>query len=361
MPALSWKSCFGRLRSMRPLHRIVAAIALLYPLSLLAAAAALRFVGERWWVTGLALYLPRLPFAAPLPFIAIAVGAWPQLRRLFWTQIVALFLLVFVLMGFVLPWPTRPAKEAPVLRLLSYNINAATGGVKNIVAEIDRYSPDVVLLQELGFASESVGSLLQERYPIIHVSGQFLLATRYPVSSIIEPEEIDYGGRQRSPRFVRQILQTPLGDIALYNVHPLSPREIFYSLRGRGLRRELLSRRLFSSANAAVFQSNSGLRNLQVERFTEAAARETDPVVIAGDTNLASLSFVLHHYLSGYQDGFAKAGWGFGYTFPTDRGVWMRLDRVFASEQLRFVRFEVGTSIASDHHCVVAELQRRNP
>jgi endonuclease/exonuclease/phosphatase (EEP) superfamily protein YafD len=82
-------------------------------------------------------------------------------------------------------------------------------------------------------------------------------------------------------------------------------------------------------------------------------------VVIAGDTNLPGLSHVLHRYLSRYQDGFAKAGWGFGYTFPTrPRGPWMRIDRIVASDELRFVRFRVGRSLASDHECVVADLQR---
>jgi endonuclease/exonuclease/phosphatase family metal-dependent hydrolase len=38
----------------------------------------------------------------------------------------------------------------------------------------------------------------------------------------------------------------------------------------------------------------------------------------------------------------------------------MRIDRILSSEQLRFVRFEVGASQASDHLCVVADLQRRS-
>jgi vancomycin resistance protein VanJ len=346
---------------MKRLHRIVGTIAALYPISLLGAAGVLRYVGERWWVTGVGLYLPRLLFAAPLPIIAVALGASPPLRRLFWTQVVAFFLLVFPLMGFVLPWPHSPVREAPTMRLLSYNIDAAIGGIDNIVDEINHYSPDVVVLQELGRAGESMSAALQTLYPTVHVSGQFLLATRYPVSSTNDPDQIDYDGRLRSPRFVRQVLVTPLGEIALYDVHPLSPREIFYALRGRGLRRELLSRHFYSSASAAIYQVNNGLRTLQVQDFAGAAQRETDPVVIAGDTNLPGLSYVLHRYLSEYQDGFVKAGWGFGYTFPTNRHPWMRLDRILASEELRFVRFEVGRSVSSDHRCVIADLQRRGP
>jgi hypothetical protein len=40
----------------------------------------------------------------------------------------------------------------------------------------------------------------------------------------------------------------------------------------------------------------------------------------------------------------------------------MRLDRIFASRSLRFVGFSVGKHTwASDHHCVIADLQRRAP
>jgi endonuclease/exonuclease/phosphatase (EEP) superfamily protein YafD len=275
-----------------------------------------------------------------------------------WTQLAALLVLVFPLMGFVLPWPASRSPSSPVLRVLSYNIDSGNGGADEIVAEIDRHAPDVVFLQEVS-AAEPIESLLRARYATVRTGNQFIVASRYPILSTTDPEKLDYEGRHRSPRFLRLVLDTPLGAIVFYNVHPLSPRETFYSMRGHGFRREILSGRLFSSATSAVFQANSGLRARQVEAFSDAAGRETSPVVIAGDTNLPGLSFLLNQYLSEYQDGFSKAGWGFGYTFPSDRGPWMRIDRIFASEGLRFVRFEVGRSRASDHHCVVADLQRR--
>jgi hypothetical protein len=53
------------------------------------------------------------------------------------------------------------------------------------------------------------------------------------------------------------------------------------------------------------------------------------------------------------------AGWGFGYTYPYNLFRWMRIDRIMASDQLRFVGFQRGSSTASDHVCVVADLQRR--
>jgi len=341
---------------MKWVRRGVAGAALIYPVFLLGAAAALRFVGEGWWVTAVALYLPRIALAAPLPLAVAGLVVCGRAGWL-WTQSISALVLLFPLMGLVVPVPRLARDNAPTIRLLSYNINSAMSGVGKIAEEVERYSPDVVFLQEIAQGDE-LKRVLRSRYPTVDVSGQFLAATRYTIESMVDPERLPFEGRERSPRFVEYVMDTPIGRVALYNVHPLSPREDFYVLRGRGLRSEILSGRIFSGAAGPRILANAGLRELQVRAIAEAAGRDHDPVVIAGDTNLPDPSPVLARYLSRFRDGFVEAGSGFGYTYPNDRRPWMRIDRIFATDDLRFVRFQVGTSVASDHLCVVADLQR---
>ncbi|MDP9152451.1 MAG: endonuclease/exonuclease/phosphatase family protein [Myxococcota bacterium] len=350
---------------MKWLRRGIGAIAIAYPIALLAVLGGLAFVAERWWVTGVGLFLPRLLFAAPLPGIATALVAIGP-RKLLWTQVVAALVLVFPLMGFVVPspWPMRRDRQAPVIRVLSYNINSghAEGEFDDVIAEIRRFSPDIAFLQETG-VPEKVAALLGAEYPHIFAADQFLVATRYPIFTTEEPPKLlyDYDGRLHSPRFVRVVIDTPLGPIACYDVHPVSAREAIYRAKSQG-KLGLLTGRVFSSAYAATFHGNSGLRELQVKTFSESARRETSPVLIAGDTNLPDLSLVLRTYLGRYQDAFLNAGWGFGYTFPTNKWApWMRLDRILASDELRFVKFDRCASKASDHRCVIADVQRRAP
>ncbi|HEV3193551.1 MAG TPA: endonuclease/exonuclease/phosphatase family protein [Polyangiaceae bacterium] len=345
-------------RARKWLRWTCAALAVLYPVCLLGTALALRLVGERWWVTGTALYLPRAAFAAPLPLIALSLAAL-RLYRLLWTQLVSALVVLFPLMGFALPGRAQRPRDAPTLRVLSYNINSSRGGVDQVVEEIDRYSPDVAILEEIG-SRDRIESALASRYSTVFASGQFLVGARFPIVSSHDPERVLLNGQSRGPRFVQFVIETPLGRIAIYAVHPISPREGLQSLRGaRGLRREILSGRLFTGADADHFRRDSALRALQVQEFAEAAAQEPGPAVIAGDTNLPGLSYVLSRYLSAFQDGFARVGSGFGYTFPTDNGrqPWMRIDRIFANDELSFVHFEVGRSLASDHLCVIADLQ----
>jgi endonuclease/exonuclease/phosphatase (EEP) superfamily protein YafD len=335
-------------------------VAALYPLALLATIAALRVVGERWWGTTVALYLPRIGFAFPLPILIIALLATGARTRV-WLVLGTAVPILLVLMGLVLPWPVRIDPDKPSLRVMSYNVNAEAFGSDGIVEEIDRFAPDVLLLEEHGSSdkSEAIVKLLEARYPTVRVAGQFVMATRFPVTSSFDPEKLPYSGRLRSPRWLQELIESPLGPIAFYVVHPVSPRQGFYALRGNGLKREILLGQGVPDDSQDMVANNAGFRAVQVADFASAAQQEKSPVVIAGDTNLPDLSWVLHRYLAGFQDGFTKAGWGFGYTFPIGHhGPWMRIDRILASNELRFVRFEVGGSRASDHASVVADLQR---
>jgi endonuclease/exonuclease/phosphatase family metal-dependent hydrolase len=340
------------------LDKAVVGLAFAYPAALVVIALLLRFVGERWWVTGVTLYLPRIAFGAPLPFLAVALVLLRRTRLLV-TQAVAALIVVFPLMGFVLPMPSFSGPKGPTVRVLSYNVNSGYGGFDNLFAEVEGFSPDIIFFQELTLEHERVKARLSERYANVQTSTQFLVASRFPILSTMDPDKLPFEERQRSPRFLQHVIDTPLGPITFYNVHPISPRHGFYKLRAKGLSKELLSGRLFTSADSSELQSINGLRELQVQSYAELAGRETGPVVIAGDMNLTGLSPVLARHLSRYHDAFTDAGWGFGYTFPTNHRPWMRLDRILATDDLAFSRFEVGTSAASDHRCVVADFGRR--
>jgi vancomycin resistance protein VanJ len=337
----------------------VVAAAIAYPPALFGVVLALRYVGERWWFTGAIMYLPRLGFALPLPIIVVSLAAL-RLGKLLVFQVAAMLFLAFPLMGLVLPGKTR-ADRGPVVRIMSYNINSGLGGEGAIVEQIEKFSPDIVVLQEIGGSGDSLARRLAPRYPAIRISTQFFLGSKYPIVSAIDPDRIPLYGNMRSPRFTEQVLDTPLGKIALFNVHPISPREGLSAIRGHGLRREILSGRLLAGANAPILRANNVLRDLQLRAITARAEDEPYPVVIAGDTNLPGSSAIFRRYLSGYRDGFVDAGWGLGYTFPTNRRPWMRLDRILASEAFRFVHFEVVASTISDHDAVVSDLQAARP
>jgi vancomycin resistance protein VanJ len=338
--------------------RVVVALALLYPLVLLVTVWVLRTYGESSWVARVSLYVPRVIFAGPLPFLVLALCLLRRWRFLI-TQLVALGLVLFPLMGLVLPGSTG-RDGSPVLRVMSYNANSGFWGWEKVMGQIDVYKPDVLLIQEIVSDPRQGLALLKQRYPAVQSSTQFIVASRYTIESTVDPDRLPVDGKQRSPRFVRHLIETPLGPIAFYNVHPLSPRQGLMQLRTGGFKRGLLTGSLLRGETARRLQEDGRVRDVQVATFATAASKETVPVVIAGDFNLPGLSPGLR-FLAPFQDGFREAGWGFGYTYPVGRRAWMRLDRIYASPALRFVHFEVGShSWASDHHAVVADLQKRS-
>jgi endonuclease/exonuclease/phosphatase family metal-dependent hydrolase len=336
-------------------RQVVRALSIAYPIVLLASVAALRFLGQRFWQVELALYLPRIGFALPLPLFVIALLAL-RLRRLLWSQLIAALIVLFPLMGLVLPSIGGAASGAqPTLRVLTYNANFLYGGDEAVARQVLEFAPDVAVFQQI--FSDHIIPLLRSRYREFRSDGDFLIASRFPLRSTSIPQKVDYHGERRGAHFIQYVLDTNLGPIVLYSVHPTSPLYQIMAARNGGFRRLIRSGELFSATARPDIAHDTGLRALQLRAAVTRAKLETLPVIIAGDTNLPTLSAPLA-YLSAFQDGFAVAGAGFGYTFPSNH-AWMRIDRIFASDALRFRRFEVGKSLASDHLCVMAELELR--
>jgi endonuclease/exonuclease/phosphatase family metal-dependent hydrolase len=104
-------------------------------------------------------------------------------------------------------------------------------------------------------------------------------------------------------------------------------------------------------------EANTRDRLAQVSALAAEAARSSAPVIIAGDTNLPGLSWALSRWLGGFSDGFAEAGRGFGYSYPAQRMVWMRIDRILAGSRFRFLDVTTISPGVSNHLAVAADLE----
>lgn len=337
--------------------RLLALSCYAYLFALVGSWALLRFVGEDFWITGVALYFPRLAFAAPC-FLLTPLSLWRRMPKLLWTQLAAALIVLFPLMGLVLPhWPA--AASGPVIRVLSYNVASCATGAEVLSERILHYDADVVMLQEIGPESDALRERLAAHYPEVHVEDQFMLASRYALRAAPPMRHFELRGRQWAERFVRYELDTPLGALAFYNLHPVSVRWAFYSMWGMHVRTSLRAGTLWRGGAAEVpLRVNFELRGLQLSAAAKRAASERIPRVLAGDTNVTDPSTIFARNFADYQDGFPSIGGGFGYTFPSFQ-PWMRLDRILASRELRFQSFEVGCGDGSDHRCVVARIARR--
>jgi len=331
------------------------AVAVGYPVALIGVILVFRSVGDAWWVAIASLYLPRLGFAIPLPFLTAAL----LLGRAWWwlpTQLVALVLLVFPLMGLHLASGRSPTPGQPSLKILTFNADSARAGIDSLVARVREADADLIAIQESGHGEVGPWRAALPGYNV-EKDDQFVLASRFPIEERFAPPPVIHRGVPRTPRFERYRIATPGGPVHLYSVHPISPRDSLDELRGEGLRHEITSGRILRPATEEVVNA-AALRAAQLAAVVADAARSPYPVVVAGDTNLPGLSRTFARVFEGYRDGFADVGFGFGYTFPNRKGgPWMRIDRIMAGARVRFLNCRVIPATVSDHRPVVATIE----
>jgi len=309
------------------------------------------------WFSALCLYLPRHVFLLPVPCLALLL-ILAKRRSVLWTQWLSLGVVLFPLMGLRLPDPPSVRAEATTLRVLSFNVDSGYAGVTRIVDAIVRSDADIVAIQEAKGATSELRAALARHYRHVEEHPYSLLASRYPIVEATVHERIAIAPAPRSPRFQRHVVDLPTGKLAFYNVHPISPRGALNIHRFRGALGAFSSGQAINQESISALEYNTQLRRLQIEAVSRLARAEPYPVILAGDFNLPYSSQVFHANLDSFQDGFAVAGAGFGYTFPA-RFPWMRLDRVLASYPLRIVGFDVDCAGLSDHRCVFAEVRLR--
>ena len=273
---------------------------------------------------------------------------------LLWTQVAAALLVIFPLMGFVVAVPAKAKAGTPTLRVLSYNVDDAqiSGSYDDVVAEIDRYSPDIACLVDAG---DMIAPQLRARYPSVVVLNQFVVASRFTITSTTEPPSTFVEGRMHSPRFVRVALESPIGRLVTYCVHPISPREALYT--ARGIRGGILAGRA-----AAAFVKNSGLRERQVELFSEGALGEgDDPVIIAGDSSLPVRASSSGTTCRPFRTASSKRDGGLDSPSPRTRNCRLGCGSIeflqallYASYVSRSVRLVPPTTVASSQTCSAA-------
>jgi len=346
---------------------VALAVGIAYPLGLLAAWALLRFSGEGWWVPLVGLYAPPVGFLFPAPIAFIVTWRWAG-RRWLALQIVAVVLALFGLLGLNLGLrrDTQAAQDPNALRVLSYNIDMGTRGVPGLVSQIMQMQPNLVLLQE---SHEELSEQLRQAFPGWHTdsTGQFFIASRFPILEIREPPPLHYslgeGGSRKAgeggARFMRYTIDSPWGPLDVFSVHTTSPREGLEDMRGQGFLHELSRGHVLLGRNPGLLSFNAYRRRRQIENLMTEVRASRRPVIIAGDFNLPGLSRVAHDNLGGFDDGFAQAGRGFGYTYPS-KLPFLRIDRIFTGPGLRTVDFRLGQTRASDHLCIWAVITSQN-
>ncbi len=314
---------------------------------------------ELWWPTAFNLYLPQAFWL--LPAIVFFLLCLLSARRWLWLPLLCMLWVAGPLMDF--HWPEVQAPQptaAAQVRVMTWNVKYCSRGrqaQQQLKDAILGARPDVVLLQDAVDALKGeLASGLAGWHT--HSQGQFLIASRFPISRVeILPLALPAGKQTSLARYRLTIASTP---VSLYNIHFESPRE---GLSAVGSARK---RPWYLPQGIQRFERNVSIRLLQARAMERLITREQGPVVLAGDLNAPDASLVCAGLRRvGLRDAFAEGGRGYGYTYghlllqrrlPWMRLSWMRIDHIMMSRHFTTRACRTGTSLISDHRPVIADL-----
>ena len=300
---------------------------------------------ELWWGGSLNLYLPQWLWA--LPGVFLLPLTFRAGRRLAFIPLLALLWVFGPLMGFCPHWPVSPdAPAAPAggtrLRVMTYNVKWGSRDGGAIVADIRALHPDLIQFQDSdGVMDGAIGRALAGWN--VRRSGQYLVASHLPLPAL-ESRDISYDGSDH--HCVRYLLQVGPSQVAVYDVHLLSPRGGLVSVRHHEI---------------GGLVGNTGARLEEAARLAGYVRAESIPTLLTGDLNAPVQSLACRPLFdAGLRDAFSEAGSGYGYSYGAFTGVhvpYVRIDHVLVSRQWQVHQCWVGNAQGSDHRPVIADLE----
>lgn len=332
---------------------ILTVLTLVYALLLALLLAALSWWGERNWLLSLALFAPPWIFLAPLLILAplsLLFLRW----RLLLVQGGCVALLFFGYMTF--RWtPDRPG--APdTLTLVTHNVGQ--GNRQQFAAFLEREKPDVILLQDAKYRGGAYAHRFPDRY--VAARGEFVCISKHLIQQSELLEEPVWNKRPVAARFEILYQGKPL---ALYNVHLPTPRSQFNRFLSRRVLTDLFGDEE-SPGGFTSYKSWIAGRIELAEALSRRIASEKLPYIAAGDFNMPDHGYIYHLFAGEMTDAFAKAGRGFGLTFPGESsnpvtffGPWLRIDFVFAGRGWEPFFCVPESGRKSQHRAVMARLR----
>lgn len=293
-------------------------------------------------VLGSWFYLPLLPL--------LVLGAIARSR-------LALLMLVAPLLFFageygaqLLPrwlWLGRVQPGATVVRFMTWNTHLAYDHSGEFRALLTRQQPDLVALQEISYSlarilADEVTVLYpyQQMYGAGSASGLAILS-RYPIRAF----EINAGVLRC--RCMRVTLDIDGQEVTVLNTHVWSPMISIDQHR----------------AIPRVARFDNAHQTGNFSALLDQIAAAPGPLIMLGDFNTTERQPNYRRLNQLLRNAFAEAGWGMGFTFPTNASYltlrvppFVRIDHIFFNDAWRAAGAWRGRLVESDHAYVIADL-----
>ena len=227
--------------------------------------------------------------------------------------------------------PTAATEGAQTIKLMSFNVLGDNLQHDDVIAEITRQDPDVLVVLEYANLWHPVLQSLNATYPHRHEQPRWhgfgvAIFSKLP---IVKKAVMHTAGSRFD--FPLALATVKIGDreLRIAGVHLLSPRD----------------------------PSRLEIRNLQMREIGQYLSTETVPTVLVGDFNCAPWSPFLSDLMgrTGYRD--SRQGFGYHATWHAKRFFFrVPIDHAFVSPEVYVHDRSVGQSAGSDHFPVTVEV-----
>jgi len=315
---------------------------------------------DRWLFGALNLYLPQAIWL--IPGIFLIFFSLMFARSWTWMPALCVIWVLGPIMGFSWPRHAPPEMSGTIpVRIMTCNAKYGMHDVTPLIDDMIKYKPEVVLLQDMLKPLSGPLAIYFRKWHI-RSFGQYIIASKYPLSELEDLVNSFPGEEHICVRCQINISGTV---ITLYNVHLKTPRE------GLNAFRTVKRQPTYLPKAIRRFETNVEARLIQARTLGGYVRQEQGPVIVAGDFNSpnASLACAILRD-SNLHDAFDEGGKGYGYTYghfllqhriPWLHISWMRIDHILMSSQLYTFHCWTGTSKASDHRPVFADILLKRP
>ncbi|MBN1219342.1 MAG: endonuclease/exonuclease/phosphatase family protein [Anaerolineae bacterium] len=292
----------------------------------------------RWWPGDRLLPVRLINYFMPWLLVGLIPGIIIALltRRYRLMMILAMPTLLISLTYAPLFLPRSPVALADnmPLTVMSYNVWGRNQNIASAIDVIREEQPDILLLQEVTWRTASaLMAGLTYLYPDgeLHTAfdpstGQAIIS-RYPLTPL--------GPSFKKERTQKVLIETPMGAINVWNVHPYAPLVWRYQYQ-------------------------------QISTLAKEIAAVDGPLIVGGDFNTTDQAETYRLVNQQLSNAHWEAGWGFGFSWPAHMPrvkrvpvvtPMVRIDHIFFSDHF-FAHSAATLSISggSDHLPVVAEL-----
>jgi vancomycin resistance protein VanJ len=319
-------------------------VAILWGVVIALIALLLHTVADDWWPATMLLFLGRWPWIVPAILLLLLAALLKQ-KRAALIALAATVVCLFGVMEFVVGIGRFAGRSDPDsrVRVITYNIGGDGPAPMQLVTLIFDWNPDVLAVQECGEqAREQLRAI-----PGYHSDvGRTCLVSKFPIVSSDSMKRDNFVAAGGAAFVKRYRLKGPTGEFDFTNVHLDTPRKAFEAMmRGSGGATDTIEYK------TEVRELESKLARLLVDRGR-------GPRLVAGDFNMPTESAIFRRHWGTLTDGFAHAGFGFGYSRLAG-WIRLRIDHVLADDGWVVKSARLLPDYGSDHLPVMVDVERR--